>query len=108
MHDKVETFRARGDDGTDYVVVRIRPYKRSDTLDGVGGYLNYCEPRLSSGESVVPGRVPGTFRVLRTGVLLTVESPTAWPSWIASKERVVDIRDARGARESGRMRAAGF
>jgi hypothetical protein len=107
MHDKVETFRAKGDDGADYVLVRIRPYKRSDTLDGVGGYLDYREPRLSSGESVVPGRAPGTFRVLQTGVLLTLESAAALPAGTASKERIVDIREARGARASVRMRATG-
>lgn len=105
MHDKVETFRAKGDDGTTYVVVRIRPYKRSDTLDGVGGYLDFSEPRLSSGESLAPGCAPGTFRVLQTGVLLTVEAPAAWFPGRASEDGAVDVREAKGPRHPWRMRA---
>ena len=83
MHDKVETFRAKGDDGTDYVVVRIRPYRRADTLEGVGGYLDFTAPRLSSGEVLEPAQLPGTFRVPQTGVVLTVDSPKPWLSGAA-------------------------
>ena len=80
MHDKIERFKAKGDDGESYWVVRVRPYRRSDTLDGVGGYLDFEPPRLSSGEVLEPAPSPGTFRVLQTGVLLTVESREPWVS----------------------------
>jgi hypothetical protein len=83
MHDKVETFRAKGDDGTDHVVVRIRPYRRADTLESVGGYLDFAAPRLASGEALEPAQSPGTFRVPHTGVVLTVDSPEPWLSCAA-------------------------
>ena len=75
MHDTIEKFKATGDDGQNYLVVRVRPYRRSDTLEGVGGYLDFAAPRLSSGEVLEPARSPGTFRVLQTGVVLTMKSP---------------------------------
>jgi hypothetical protein len=83
MHDKIEKFMAMGDDGRSYFVVRVRPYRRSDTLEGVGGYLDYSAPRLLSGEALEPAQSPGTFRVPHTGVVLTVDSPDPWLSGAA-------------------------
>jgi hypothetical protein len=80
MHDKIEKFAAIGDDGENYLVVRIRPYRRSDTLEEVGGYLDFAAPRLSSGEVLEPASSPFTFRVPQTGVVLTVQSPEPWCS----------------------------
>jgi hypothetical protein len=80
VHDKIEKFRAVGDDGENYLIVRMRPYRRSDTLEGVGGYLDFAPPRLSSGEVLEPARSPGTYRVPQTGVVLTVEPAQSWLS----------------------------
>jgi hypothetical protein len=59
-----------GADGENYLIVREGPFRRLDTLEGVGGYLNFAPPR----QALERARSPGTYRMPQMAVCCARET----------------------------------